>query len=403
MRIKKSNISSRFQRKVSDGILTSAFGFFTLVVLFWNVASRWKNPSGMTFWNSEKNNYHNAQRVVIMAGPYGTNFFTVRDIISKWATSYKLGRWEWSLPYVITKSLEDNSNGSRGFHPLVDALIYQALSVVHDDQLQSLGIKNQSNEDQDQIDYFLEEYKAAFVAAWMKGNNIILGSETLSAVVKYKEDGSEVLNLLLSLMPWEHEKFELDGSQDNIVVVVSYFDDRLAQLQLTWKSGKFSDWILQGKNDFSQIDSLALAAKFLEKNFKVAIVDMEGVVKEKSDISSVVACQIMEVPCKRNRVLTLENYDIPIPLDLKPIESSNRKMDLTSDQLKEIENALHEYDCHYKHLRVHEKVEIIFPYTLSKRLLSCPSTQLADQDVTTAEVELEQKIYNIAKKAKKNI
>jgi len=304
------------------------------------------------------------QRVLILSGPLESGLSKLNSDISKWSSSYKLGPWSWSIPDIE----KYNYTKDQGFDPLMDSMTY---GLSH-----KLEMGPRFQDPQREIaDYFLNEYRASFIAEWMKDKNILVGLPL--SITTNDQGGDKIIESLVEILPWNSPKFVLPGSIGDITAVICYRPSRLKHLVSLWRSIvdhekiSFSKWLLS-TNSINDIDALGIAEEFLKRGVSVIIVDVEDVSKNRLDLSHYISCNILDAPCDKNIIIGLEDFKSKVPLlDLSYDVS---KTDLDDATLNEIERTLWQYDCKFEYYRTHGEVELLNG-SLDKAFSFCASRQ----------------------------
>ena len=150
------------------------------------------------------------KRVVILAGPHKTGSTSIQTNFYEWTSRGILANWTWAAP--SKHNLEHNHLAgmapAKRFAPL--------LSVLRNDTKFTSHSKNFSKK------RALSVYVKAFRDAWKSNQNIVFGAEAIDYVAYNKVNGTRIIEDLIDLMPWNDKENPLEGSVNDITVVVSY-------------------------------------------------------------------------------------------------------------------------------------------------------------------------------------
>jgi len=350
--------------------------------------------------SSEKTVNRHRQRVMILVGPIQTGLGQVNTDMSRWSKEYKLGTsWSWSTPDIV----KYNYTREQGFDRLVDALVY---GLSH-----NLEMGPRFNDPhREAADFFLKEYRASFVAEWMKKKSIIIGSEKFNIIVNQK-GGEKVLSSLIRILPWNHPDFSLSGSNSDIGAFVLYRPSRMRHLISVWRemmtrSQKlltFSEWLTLSTDWIDYIDTLGMVEKFLKVNIPVTIIDVEDVSKnKKQDLSHFISCRILKVPCtNNNNIIGVEDefnstanllFDFTNEDDMEELLKTTELDEIT---LEQVDDVLKKYDCNFEYFRSHEKVTV-FDKQFESFFPSCSSrNDTGSSTITISREQLSKKIMKI--------
>ena len=314
-----------------------------------------------------------------------TGSTSIQNNFHKWTSSdeYLLKQWSWPVPQIVSKyeSKDENNwnwNPSKGFYAFAELLRNTSSHNITDRDL----FQHVPKED------ILKSYQMEFLRAWIMGYNLIIGSEAFDNVIK-DDDGDEIIDRLVQYMPFNYTSFDNDVAikrQNNdgrdlinkkMTVVVTYRVPRIKHLISIWretrkKNQSFQQWIVKTKNTLGAIDSLGLVEKFLNKGLNVVIADISGITNSGYDISNVIACEILQVPCTdQNQV---KGSSPPLVMNTK--HNFKGTIDLSDEQLDLMDQVMKDFDCKYKTMlktsnNKDERLKLLYPTELMDIMDSC--------------------------------
>lgn len=325
------------------------------------------------------------QRVLLLSGPLQSGLSKLNSDISQWSKSYKLGGWSWSIPEITNY----NYTRDQGFDPLVDSMVYGLSHKLE------MGPRYRDTR-REVADYFLKEYRAAFVAEWMKNKSILVGSEKFFTAANGK-----IIESFVDMLPWNHPQFSLSGSKDDITVLICYRPSRVQHLASLWRTSvdykklSFSKWLLSSDR-INDIDALGLAEEFVKRGISVIIMDVEDVLKNHLDLGYYISCNILDAPCNNHIIVGLEDFNSTMPaLDLS---YDLNHVGLNDAAIKQIERTLGLYDCNFQYYRSHKEVELLNG-SLKRLFSKCDFHQDATKSVVIpSRGEVTRKIAQIVQK-----
>lgn len=172
-----------------------------------------------------------------------------------------------------------------------------------------------------------------------------------------------------------------------IETIVHFRSPRMSQFTSMWKQAtirikpqhgySFRKWLCDDEYvDFmisrllgGDSNPLESVQKLVDRGYLTHLIDMEGVAKAEKDISHVIACEILQVPCTNGWVDGVET-DI--------ISANQRKGSsyLTNSQLQEMEELFRIRDCSYQEQLInHERLVILHQDALWKNCTSDDKSQ----------------------------
>jgi len=192
---------------------------------------------------------------------------------------------------------------------------------------------------------------------WEDGSNIVMGSEGGDLVIQEGVQPNAFIDGLMSIMPWATELKDnaLHGRNNNdFTVVVTYRVPRVDQFVSYWKQMtsrggreplKLRQWTLETPNQHTQhiVDPLGMALAYAEYGLNVVLLDTSGIQRQGVDLSTVVACNVLNVSCSDS------NIDIWNPRVINQLSDDGRK-DMTQEELDRVDGVLKNQDCNYRNL-----------------------------------------------------
>lgn len=317
-------------------------------------------------------------------GPHKTGTTSIQNNLMKWTSPDQniIKHWEWPVPSeVIEIETKDEQNwrwnAGKGFYALSESL---RDSQHYQIKGRKLFLHYSSNE-------LLKFYKTEFLKTWVKGKNIVFGSEAFDFIIK-DINGVDMINGLKALMPWRIDDININGSDNDITVVVTYRLSRIKHLISIWRQTKketepFEKWMKTTLNNLGALDSLGLANAFILQNLKVSLLDSSGLAAEGVDISNAVACDVLDAPCTNDKQL----------VGTKPVVMNTKvdfqgKVNLSEEQLDEMDKALQMYDCKYQSMVMEDnRLTILYPHGLLKVFDFCNSNGLQEYNVDRDELK----------------
>jgi hypothetical protein len=177
------------------------------------------------------------------------------------------------------------------------------------------------------------------------------------------------------------------ATKDEITFVVTYRSPKIDHLRSLWKQltfklknqPSFRSSLLLGNINVTIVDPLYAAKEIATRHgFNVVVIDMSGVQAKGLDISSVVACQMLQsVPCHANNMtLLLGGYESIAHIKNVKSHLMEELNDLTINETLQIADALQKMDCNSVHdVFYHPKIQLLYPYDINHTLHSCRKNQ----------------------------
>jgi len=294
------------------------------------------------------------QRVVLIGGPHKTGSSSIQKNFYKWTNHDQLPGWSWPIPDDFTSHC---SITTKAFYPFIE-------------NLSQIGRKNpihRPNSRRPLWDYYdsyeqvIESFQNKFLDEWKNGKHLVIGSEAMDRLNLSQH--AYIYDNLLDTMPWNVAPGSVSGSDDDITFVIKYRVPRVSHLISIWhqccmKEMNLLDFLKQVDMEFIYIlDSLGYVSKILSRGLKVALVDLDGVVSSGYDISSVIACDVLNVPCTEKKRIVGDNKDISI----SNVKAGKGDMGgVTQKKLNEIEKKIRIFDCNFKRRMSHPKLTILY-------------------------------------------
>jgi hypothetical protein len=253
-------------------------------------------------------------------------------------------------------------------------------------------------------------YKEDIEMYYSKGDNIIMGIEEIDRIShsvihggamlsEVNADNNKLLDEILSVVPATAIQA---GTVD---VVIVYRSPRISHLKSLFKESLFGrneealrrhgifentfyEFLLSLllKASFHAIDTLELTKRFLEKGWKVKLIDMSGVDPEEGiEFFNVVGCDLMELECNRPTpnskqlmpLLISESPDYTNIIKSFNVQHNKREdtfnWNITEVQKDQVETLLQQYDCSKMHILQNSNLEIVHGKTLLTNKEKCHS------------------------------
>jgi len=281
--------------------------------------------------NSPKqHNVSQHQRVVVAVGPHKTGTSSVQFNLLKWSNANQLGDWVFAAP----------RNNHKAFGTLFMNLARTSGNRHPNQTLTDL-------------------YSETFNKVWKDGKNIVIASEYCDFVLRDSVDGDKVIESLLSMMPW--------ASNEDITVVVTYRSPRIDHFISAWhwagQGRPIRQWILDNYVFPHYLDPLGLARMYADHNLTVVILDTSGMQRDGVDISNVVACEVLDVPCNGSMMDS--------KLQPRVMNRIEQTPDLNATELSQIDELLRKFDCNYWGLLSHDRITVLHEHDLLTAMSGC--------------------------------
>lgn len=301
-------------------------------------------------------------KVVILAGPHKTGTTGVQTcLVDLSIRAQHLEEWLWAIP--SPQELRDVNLTAlmpqKQFAPLLAVL-------RHANKFRAGAIDENA---------VLEIYRQRITTAWMEGHYILYGAEAMDFIVSEQHNGSEIMDGVLSILPWNETP---PLTRDDIEVVVGYRAPRSTHLVSVWHEQSkpnqtLSDFLTnpQGSMYIFQSNSLGLALKFLERGLPTTVLDISGVDAKSISICEAIACDVLKVTCTEDyQILSMKNQTIR---KFNNVKAGRGEMDLTQGQLDSIDRLMTDYDCGLRQTILALHPRILFQKQLFS---SCPDDAL---------------------------
>jgi hypothetical protein len=253
-------------------------------------------------------------------------------------------------------------------------------------------------------------YKDDIEMHYSKGDNIIMGIEEIDRIShsvihggamlsEVNADNNNLLDEIFSVVPATAIQA---GTVDVIIV---YRAPRISHLKSLFKQllygmleedllshgifeNTFYEFLLSLllKASFHAIDTLELTKRFLEKGWKVKLIDMTGVDPEEGiEFFNVLGCDLMELECisptpnskQLMPLLISESLDYANIIKSFNVQHNKREdtfnWNITEVQKDQVETLLQQYDCSKMHILQNSNLEIVHGKTLLTNKEKCHS------------------------------
>jgi len=261
--------------------------------------------------------------------------------------------WYWKAWGCLSKCLFDSLESKNGTEPCTHVKSCYA---------ESLQRQQQNN----------QQTKLIFGSEWIAQHLVDLSVQG--------RDASFYIQGFLDTLP-------SSATKDEITFVVTYRSPKIDHLRSLWKQlnfkmknrTSFRSSLLLGSINVTIVDPLYAAKEIATRHgFNVIVIDMSGVQAKGLDISSVVACQILQnVPCHANNMTLLLGGN-ESTAHVKNVKSHlmEELNDLTINETLQIADALQKMDCNSVHdVFYHPKIQLLYPYDINHTLHSCRKNQ----------------------------
>lgn len=297
------------------------------------------------------------RKIVMVVGPHKTGSSSMEAALMEWSETGKLVNWAWPAPPRDQLRAALLQNPSIPFHHGCKAFANLPMT---------LKTRQTSAPFYTAV---IKIYQDAFQKAWASGRNMVFASEEFDVLLAY----NDVLDSTLRILP------DCRSNSCRISAVVVYRKPRIDHLlSLFHEVGgnrSFSEFIGQALHRFECVlNPLGIAQVLAERNVTTFIVNSAAVSDWGGDISEVVACSVLEVPCIGGH---------PSFLTAPPARLNVRTaaIDLNQDQLTRIGHLLEEFDCGYFGLLANPKVSFLYQQDALQQCSSQKKTQLTFQEI----------------------
>jgi len=328
---------------------------------FDKVASTIEQPKPELSYHVTRDNLQNEslkQKIVILSGPHKNIISSIKKNMKSWENSENSLRpeWKWLVPQLVTEiETKYDNHSSNGFNALLE-------SIYDSSAFGKIAAR-----------HVIKLYRTEFLKAWVKGYNIVVGSERMNFFIN-NSDGPQVINDLIDLMPWHFDdEIYIDGSNKSLEVVVMYQGRRLDHLISIWndnrkKDESFKDWVVNiDKAHLKELDSLWLVELLINEGLNVVVVDISGVEERDLNVANVAACNIFFGNCDTNKEL-MEMKIQPIQMDTKEAYTDGS---LSREKLTKINTILKVYDCQYNDMLKSKRITLRQNTELDKNHPNC--------------------------------
>jgi len=354
----------------------------------------------------------NEQRVVLLAGPHKTASSSIQQNVMEWSRLGVLRTWKWPAPdtssgvFVFIEGGKDK----KVFAPMMN-ILSNRLVISRTVPRTRLGREK-----------MLANYREEFRRAWRKGHNIVIGAEGSDCMFNERNVSPDrFVEGFLSLMPWSagdrrvislyknmnetviSDIEPLHGGDQNLTVVITYRAPRVEHFLSAWhmfgNPPNLRNWTLEMDYDMHLLDPLGMAEIYLSHGISVVIIDLSGITHQGLDISSVIACDVLKVPCKNSFIMG-NSYlpQIRNHMRAKRERLTAIRTDMTYEELQKIDEVMNIFDCTYRNIFYNPKIQILYGYYLLQNILSCPREENRERQlIIKTRYELRERIKMVAK------
>lgn len=333
---------------------------------------------GTTSTNSTADNYQQyetesfrkteeRQKVVLLGGPHKTGSTSIQNSIYTWIEEDKLPGWAWPVPDDF---LIYCNHVRKAFYPLFQFLYEQGKESPRKKPQQNRPLWDFY----DNYQQVIKSFQSEFFQEWKNGKHLVIGSESLDIInLNSSEPDIFIYDNLLKIMPWNVDPSgSVAGSDDDITFVVKYRAPRVDHLISIWhqccmKKKGLLDFLKEYRMwDSNSLDSLGYVSVLLNRGIRVVLVDLYGVVTSGYDLSSVIACDVMNITCTADKRIVGDDSVIKI----KNVRAGKGNIKgVTQEQLDEIEKKIRIFDCSYKSILSHPKLTILYESDVLKTIM----------------------------------
>lgn len=274
--------------------------------------------------------------------------------------------WAWATPPAMERATAEGYHTFKGIpYALVRSLNYTTAS----DNNQSCwaetmgGVYDTLFPCQDIRDQFQETFRSL----WRNDKSLLIASEGFYNVAFMSPERSAALvQNLIDLLPWNVSGEKRQGlSLSDITVVVHHRAPRYTHLVSLWHqccmhTMTFAQYIASDRvvNGMAEADSLLMVERFLDHGFHVVLIDLLGVSRQPGlDVTTVMACRVLQVPCEENNTTIRGLTDPPSRHNIRA--GLGDMGNVTEEQLQSIDEILRRRDCTFAHLQNHSRLEIL--------------------------------------------
>ncbi len=302
------------------------------------------------------------QEVIVIVGSPETGFGRLEKNLIQWTKDHLIRDYSYAIPDLSPKIY----NATQGFHPLMESILYKVAGPPR-------GTSSFSRETMNKTETLLEEFRSAFNREWMKNKHFVIGADTFREISP--DTRSRVIDALINLLPWKDKRYSLRGSNDDVTAIILYRQWRVAYLKSLWAAHvaqddeqTFSTWIQNSKESYMhEIDPLHIADEFLEKGFKIAILDIDYIVSNKMNLSHYIACNILKEQCDTHGHLKDAGNNTKGTMKIR---DRTEGLDMNEETLEKMRLVLTEGDCLYDYLLENDKVKF-YPSKLRRKFEYC--------------------------------
>lgn len=302
------------------------------------------------------------KRIVILAGPGKTSSSSVQFNLQKWSEEGLLGKaWKWITPNRTCVCLYDKHCRPEKFKA------WYSLGTCFEEVVRNRTANCTKLQScyQDELNHALVEKKGVSVVFGTERivNSIlmlkVLGSDPQSAA-KYFQSYMDLLPPMIKL--------------DEVLLVVTYRAPKIDHLVSQWKQIRdmqdatlpLRAYLHSDHFFFYALDPLYVT-KIIADDYglDVILLDSSGISLKGYDISNVIACQILGVPCHLNNMTLRNEKKAVLPAIINARKDDPFLNDLTDKEKSKIESILRKLDCNSIHsMFAHPRIQLLQPHQL---------------------------------------
>ena len=333
------------------------------------------------------------QRIVLIAGPHKTGSTSIQNNMYRWTTkptihdntnttstvkqqqqqqrqTTLLPEWSWPEPQEIFQQCnhyeDKDSMHGKIFYPFGEAL--------HNCRI----LRSRPITEVYTCAELLQIYRHEFQRKWDQGYNLVIGTEAFDLVgslpkLAVNKNQIDTIHMDDVIQHLPHQITKKD-----ITIVVKYRSPRTKHL-ISWYHECCMDEMtfmafLQNELKFFPdrgsriIDSLHLVRKLAEEGYHVVLIDLSGVMALGYDVSNVIACDVLNANCTKNKQIIGEVE----PPKISNVKSGGENFGrFDKKDMNEIEKIIRRRDCFFHGLEQHELVTVLYPKDYTTIMEAC--------------------------------
>lgn len=310
------------------------------------------------------------RKIVVIGGPHKTGSTSLHENLVHWIQTHEgFSHWRWPVPKD-----HPNDDLAWGFGHLAWTFVPKKCNetyyyYIFPGDWDQLSCKTIQDIYRDEID-----------AQWSAGYDLVIGTEEFDFISQNRESlAIDIDQLLNTIVPWKHDP---NAEKGEVHWVVKYRSPRASHLISGWHQCCADTMtFLEFLNKYPK---LTFAAYFVDSLFYVerllqhpdihvvlmGISDLNDTEHEKVDASTIVACNLLGIPCDQYDTFATGNNEKPIVSNVKTGIGNMGKY-FTEDMIPHIEHVFRRRDCAYAHLLSKDNLQLLYAHDLVKLLSDC--------------------------------